>query len=145
MSKRYVSLVIITMCWIIGIYCIKNSSAATDPTKKESGKKIIVYYFHGNYRCSSCIQVEKFTRKAVSIIQKQKSVYQIEIKVINRDLPENTNFVKKYVLENQSVIMADYSGEKQIRWKNCDKIWDFYTNEKDYIKYIRNEIEEYLN
>lgn len=144
MLKQYMPLIII-ICSIF-IFSITNSAAADTGTPNAgSGKKIVVYYFHGKYRCHSCIQVEKFTRKAVSIMRKEKPDYLIEINIINKDLPENTAFVKEYRLENQSVIIAEFSGEKQTRWKDCDKIWDFYTDEKGYVEYICNEIKENLD
>ena len=43
----------------------KAASVKNKQTNDEKNHKVVVYYFHGNYRCSSCTRIEQLTLTAV--------------------------------------------------------------------------------
>lgn len=141
---KKIPLLIIFIFYLIGTVSAETS-ALNRETGSKSNCKFVFYYFHGNFRCRSCIQAEKLTRKAVKKIQSENPELMLEIRVINKDLPENSDFVKQYKVESPSVIIAEFRDSKLTRWKDCVDIWDYYTDEKDYIEYMRNELHVYLN
>lgn len=124
-----------------------GKAAATNPTaisaKTPGGKpdKIIVYYFHGNARCPSCMKIEKFTSRSVEenfADDLKKGV--VEWKVVNVDEPKNQHFVKDYQLVTKSVVLSMMKGGKEIGWKNLDKVWDLIGNEGDFKKYVKDGV-----
>ncbi len=120
----------------------------TTPSTKSPGKqerKLVVYYFHGNFRCHSCNMIENLTKKAVnSGFADQLKSGSIEIKVINIEEPDNKHFVDDYKLYTKSVILSDVKGGKETGWKNCEKVWTLLGNEEKFIEYIQSEIKTFL-
>ena len=109
--------------------------------------EIIVYYFHGNARCYSCVKIEKYTREAIEKDFKENITgLRVEFKLVNIDEKSNNHFIRDYNLSSKSVIVQKISDEndKAAEWKNLDKIWLLTGNKKKFIKYIREETEKLL-
>ena len=124
----------------------KSVNANTQVNSKEKPDRLIVYYFHGTSRCPSCIKIESFSEQAVKEgFVKELKNGKIVWKVINTDEPENTHFTKDYKLYTKSLIVVGMKDNKQIKWKNLEKVWDLLGNKEDFIKYVQNEIRGYLD
>ncbi|MCU0846517.1 MAG: nitrophenyl compound nitroreductase subunit ArsF family protein [Spirochaetes bacterium] len=127
------------------IFLAGNLSSAISAQAAAGDKKIIVYYFHGDFRCQTCLRIEELTKKAVNDGFKNEMVSsKIELKIINIDKPGNNHFVNDYNLKTKSVIISEFTGSKQVRWKNLPGIWNYHDNESSFIRYIRDEVKGYL-
>ena len=114
-------------------------------TGNSSNHKLIVYYFHGNFRCHSCTMIEALTKQAVnSGFSDQLKNGRIELKVINIEEPGNEHFVDDYKLYTKSVILSDVNNDREVSWKNCEKVWTLLGNEQKFIKYIQSEVKTLL-
>ncbi len=126
-----------------------NSQLSQRSYKEEFGRdlehNIIVHYFYTNYRCKSCMRIESLTQKAL-----QKSFSndllngKLIWKTINIDEEENKHFIKDYDLATKSVVIIEVKDNKQIKWKNLNKIWKLLNDEKAFINYIERETKQYL-
>jgi hypothetical protein len=139
----------VTIISLVAISIITNlpsgSGNAVISSAYAKGDKIIVFYFHGDFRCHTCTKIEALTKKAVTEgFKKEIAPLKIEFLAVNMDKPANRHFVKDYRLDSKSVIVAEFTGSKQIRWKNLPKIWDYYSDEPMFLAYIRDEIKAYL-
>ncbi|GAB6269431.1 MAG: nitrophenyl compound nitroreductase subunit ArsF family protein [Smithella sp.] len=124
-------------------FCVGASQQTQPPTQVTD--KVIVYYFHGNYRCPSCMTIERYTRESVEVtFAKELKSGQIEFKSINVDLPANSHYVKDYKLYTKSVIISDVIQGQEQRWKNLQKVWELLRNEKDFKAYVKRETAAYL-
>ena len=107
---------------------------------------VIVYYFHGKFRCGTCKRIEKLTKEAVTeSFADEIRTGLVEMKVINVDEKENSHFNKDYKLFTRSVVVSDIVNGKETQWKNLQKVWELVHNEAAFKKYIQNEIEAYLS
>ncbi len=108
--------------------------------------QIIVYYFHGKYRCHTCERIEQLTREAVfEFFDDEINTGLIDLKVINVDEEENKHFAKDYQLFTRSVVVSDMINGKERQWKNLQKVWELVHNDEAFKEYIRNEIKAYLS
>ncbi len=108
--------------------------------------QIVVYYFHGKFRCHTCRRIEQLTKEAVfEFFADEINTGLIDLKVVNVDEGENKHFSKDYQLFTRSVVVSDMIGGKEKQWKNLQKIWELVHNEKAFKEYIRNEIKAYLS
>ena len=128
----------------------KNNLAEGKNSDQNMGEannhQVIVYYFHGKYRCFTCKQIEQLTREAVvDFFDYEINTGLIELKVINVDELENRHFVKDYQLFTRSVVVSDIINGKEKQWKNLQKVWELVRNDEAFKKYIRNEIKAYLS
>ena len=108
-------------------------------------RKLIVYYFHTNFRCHSCITIEKLTRQAVtSGFASQLNSGRIEFKEVNVEDAGNEHFTDDYKLYTKSVILSDVKNGQEASWKNLDKVWKLLRDEQKFIDYIQTEVNTLL-
>jgi len=103
--------------------------------------KVIVYYFHGSFRCVTCTNMEKFAREAIETnFEDALASGKLEFKEINIEKRGNEHFVNDYKLYTKSLILSLVKDGKEIRSKNLDKIWELARNKKKFIEYVTAEV-----
>ncbi|MBW1770899.1 MAG: hypothetical protein JRJ17_07025 [Deltaproteobacteria bacterium] len=110
-----------------------------------SGREIIVYYFHGTYRCLSCLQIEAWSFDAIQ----EKFAQELEQgtiiwKTINIDKPENRHLVEAYQVSTQALIIVEMTGKKEKRYKNLGKVWEYLSDQQAFYEYVTHEINKFL-
>ena len=106
---------------------------------------VVVYYFHGAVRCSTCIKIESLTVAAVEMeFDQELKEGKVRIKILNMEEDQNSHFETDYQLSAQSVIISKVSEGVEIKWKNLDKIWEYVDDEQMFIEYIKSEVDAYL-
>jgi len=107
---------------------------------------VIVYYFHGKFRCHTCKRIEQLTRKAVrEFFEDEMGTGEVKLKIINVDEKENRHFARDYKLFTKSVIISDIVNGKEKQWKNLQKVWELMHNEKAFKEYIHSEVKAYFS
>ncbi|MDY6913301.1 MAG: nitrophenyl compound nitroreductase subunit ArsF family protein [Planctomycetota bacterium] len=111
----------------------------------QSPVEVIVYYFHGNFRCASCKKIEAWTQEAAqNAFAKEIEQGRVEWRPVNIDTPGNEHFVHEYRLYTKSVILAKFKDGNQMRYKNLEKIWRLLHSRSDFEAYISDEIASFL-
>lgn len=129
------------------IFLTGETGAAEKDVKISSERaRIIVYYFHGTYRCPSCTKIEKWSYEAIkhSFLKALKEG-RLLWKPVNVDKPENRHFVKEYSLFTKSLIITEVKGEKQTKWKNLDKVWRLLRDQEKFSAYVTKEVKNYMD
>jgi len=111
----------------------------------QSSRKVIAYYFHGKVRCRSCILIESYTKEAIyRDFGNELKTGRLEWRLVNVEEADNKHFIKDYKLYTKSVIIVDVQDNRQIRWKNLEKVWEILHEKDMFFNYIRDEIRAYL-
>lgn len=119
-------------------------SESTEPTAL-SPNRVVVYYFHGNVRCRSCMTIERFTREAVfDFYESDVENGILEWHAINIDEPANEHYSDDYELFTRSVIVSQLQAGEEVRWKNLDRVWNLLSDEGEFKSYIRDEIDAWM-
>jgi len=110
-----------------------------------SEKKVIAYYFHGDFRCPTCHAMERYSAEAIeknfkSEIASKKLIF----KTVNIDEKENAHFVNEYGLYTKSLVISKVADGKEIKYKNLTKIWEYVRNKDKFLDYVTSEIKDYL-
>ncbi len=117
-----------------------RESATSDPAHQ-----VIAYYFHGTRRCATCLKIEALSQEAIKTgFPKALDDSQLVWQVINFEEPENEHFVDELQLYTQSLIIVDFLGDRQVRWKNLAKVWELVSDKEAFIEYVQQEVREYL-
>jgi len=115
------------------------------PVKYNHADSVIVYYFHGNYRCASCTKIEKYSRDAISnFFSKEIKAGFLSFQAVNTDLSENKHFLKDYQLYTKSLVLISVKEGKILKWKNLDKIWQRLNNKAAFYNYVQTETKKFL-
>ena len=123
----------------------KETSSKTALGTETQQPQVVVYYFHGTVRCSTCIKIQVLTVAAVregfaSEIKNGK----VQVNVLDIDEEPNKHFKNDYELETKSVIVSQRFGETEKQWKNLKKIWEYVDDEEMFMDYIKTEVKKYL-
>ncbi len=107
--------------------------------------EVIVYYFHGTFRCYSCTMIENYSRQAIeSNFKDALASGSLEFKAVNVEDKGNEHFVDDYQLYTKSLILSLVKDGKEIKHKNLDKIWRLAGNKEKFIEYVTGEVAELL-
>ena len=119
---------------------------AGDVTPAEGGgPKLVAYYFHGDFRCTTCRAMERYAKEAVEeTFADQIKRGAIAWRAINFNKSENEHYIKTYDLSASAVVLADVTAGKLVRWRNLGLIWELVDDETAYKAYIIKEVEEMM-
>jgi hypothetical protein len=117
-----------------------NPAAAGDPAPQ-----VIAYYFHTDYRCSTCRTIEAYSEEAITAgFEKELAAGALEWRVVNMDKPENKHFVQDFQLVTKSLVLVEEVSGKVVRFENLEKVW-LLTRDKDaFLDYVRGATREIL-
>jgi hypothetical protein len=106
---------------------------------------ITAYYFHGNFRCPTCRRIEELSRSAIEkgfADDLKKGILSFE--TVNIDEISNRHFIKDFNLYTRSLVLVSYAGDKQIRFKNLNNVWDYVRSPDQFIAYVQDEVRDCL-
>lgn len=140
--RKHVFVIFAVLIFLTG----ETGAAEKDAKISFERARIIVYYFHGTYRCPSCTKIEKWSYEAIkhSFLKALKEG-RLLWKPVNVDKPENRHFVKEYSLFTKSLIITEVKGEKQTKWKNLDKVWQLLRDQEKFSAYVTQEVKNYMD
>ncbi len=136
---------VLNVCDCTGLSAGKVVAAADANKRSTDGQKVVAYYFHGTTRCATCRKIEAFSHEAVQagFAEALKSG-KLEWRTLNVEEPANRHFIKAYQLYTRSVVLAGYQGDKQLRWKNLEKVWELVGDKPAFTRYIQAEVKTFL-
>jgi len=108
-------------------------------------RRVIAYYFHGNFRCNKCRAMEAYAGEVMKEdFGAEQKDGRLEWKVVNVDESRNSHFVGDYKLVTRSLVLVEVVDGQPGKWKNLDKIWDHVGNELRFKDYVRSETRDFL-
>ena len=150
-AKKLVTLALLVfVAGSLGYMVIRENEPVTATTQNavhstEPDQQIIVYYFHGDVRCSTCHKLESYAKETLDTYFAQDLAGgKIKWTPVNIDTAGNEHFIKDYELITKSVILSKVVDGRQIVWKNLDKIWDLVSEKEKYLAYVRDSIGEFV-
>ncbi len=138
--------VAVALC--LTVFCLGGSCAQAGeggPPALTKAKAVVVYYFYGTGRCSTCHKLEGYAKEALdTYFKKELAAGQIAFNPVNVDQPANEHYVQDYQLYSKSVVLSMVEGGKEVKHKNLTKIWQLVGNKEKYLEYIKGEVETFL-
>ena len=114
------------------------SEAATDDM-------VIVYYFHGNFRCHSCLTIEQLTREAIlGGFEEELEDGRMALRIINMQDPVNRAYVEDFQLEYYMVVLERIENGERRDWEKLEDVWDMYTDKERFIEYVQEETRDFM-
>lgn len=115
-------------------------------TASAPSRKVIAYYFHGNFRCATCRNLEEYSREAIMTgFPDAINSGALEWRVVNVEDAGNEHYNDDYKLVTKSVIVSEVIDGKETRWVNLDQIWQLVNDPSAFKSYVRNEVGAVLN
>lgn len=125
------------LCVIVALF-IANAAFG------ESGK-VVIYYFHGSFRCPTCHKLEQYSKEAIQEnFKNQIAKGTLEFKTVNVEEKGNEHFVNDYKLYTKSLVISKIENSKEAEHKNLTKIWEYVRNKEKFFDYVTAEVKSYL-
>lgn len=81
--------------FLVGNFAVSADSA--QDANSPPGNRVVAYYFHGNFRCVNCRNIERFSKEAVEKYFKDElNSGRVVFEVINVEEKGNEHFVGDY-------------------------------------------------
>ena len=124
---------------------ISQAKAVDDNPSITLGSQVVAYYFHGNFRCASCLRIEQYSKEAIekyfrNELKSGKLVY----KVVNVEEKGNEHYINDYQLYTKSLIVSLVKDGKEIKSENLKKVWEYLGSREKFYEYVKNNIDSYL-
>ncbi len=134
-------LVPVVFLLVAGVFRPLETAAAAQADQS----RVIVYYFHGNYRCPTCKKIERLSHETVvDNFKKELSKGELIYKVVNVEEPGNGHFVDDFGLFTKSLVLVEERDGKTVRHKNLSKIWVLIGDEKAFKDYVKEEVAAFM-
>lgn len=132
----------------MAVLCIGGLGVSTgyaESIENAPANCVMVYYFHGNFRCVNCHNIEQYTKEAVEkYFRKELDTGEVIFKVINVETKGNKHFTNNYQLYTRSVVLSLVKDGEEVRFDNLTKVWEYLRDKEAFHQYIKSEVEKYL-
>ena len=134
----------VILAFLIAVVVVSVSFSAFAKEDKTAAK-VIAYYFHGTMRCPTCHKLEQYSKEAIEANFKDALASgKLEFKAINVEYKGNEHYGNDYQLYTKSLILSLVKDDKEIKWKNMDKIWEHVSNKQRFFDYIKSGVADFL-
>ena len=157
-SSRLAALLALTSALVIGgckqterestgatAEAVSASTAAAAEPANLTPDSVVVYYFHGNRRCRTCMGIQRAIETTVSErFGAETATGALVFREVNIDEPANAHFVQDFDLSSSSMVVVAKSGNKTVKWENCSQVWPLAHDEAALLSYAEKQIRSYL-
>jgi hypothetical protein len=112
---------------------------------KAQNSKVIAYYFHGTFRCTTCRTIEEYSHDAIQMyFAKELGNGRLEFRPVNIEEPGNKHFIEDYQLVTKSLVLSLVSDGKETKSKNLADVWKLVRDKDKFFQYVKDEVEKFL-
>jgi hypothetical protein len=106
---------------------------------------VTVYYFRGALRCPTCLKIEAYTKETVEReFADALADGRMHLRVVDHESEPNEHFAERYDLVTKSVVVSEWRGGREVRWRNLPRIWDLVGDRDAFVAYVRGEVARFV-
>ena len=106
----------------------------------------IVYYFHGNARCKTCLTIEMYALEAIETgFPEALKANQIDFLPVNLEMAENEHFIDDFQLSARTVVLERIVDGERKDYLNLTRVWELVGDKEAYITYVQEEAGKFMN
>lgn len=122
-----------------------GSVAATSEAPSGQERQVVLYYFHGDRRCKTCLSMEANALEVVrSKFAEELDSEALVWKVVNYDEPENEHFIKDFKLVSSSLVLVEMQGGEQVRFDVLQDAWSLARDVWRFQNYVHKSVLDFL-
>jgi hypothetical protein len=123
----------------------KEEAPSPQTTGTSQNSKVIAYYFHGTFRCTTCRTIEKYSKEAIEhYFANELKNGTLEFKPLNVEDAENRHYIQDYQLFSRSLVISLVKQDKEVTWKNLTDVWKHVGDKENFFQYVKDEVEKFL-
>lgn len=130
---------------ILIVGAVISASYCACAVEDTSSDRVILYYFHGSFRCHTCTNMEKYSEEAIeSYFSDEVSSGKLVFKDINVEEKGNSHYVDDYGLYTKSLVLSLVKDGTEVKNKNLDRIWHLARDKQKFIEYVASEVRVFI-
>jgi thiol-disulfide isomerase/thioredoxin len=87
--------------------------------------RVVIYYFHPTFRCTSCLLAESLAHQVVQEHWNDALDQGVlQWRLANIDLPENQSLTRLFAVDSSAVVAASVRDGKPVRWEKISQVWE---------------------
>ena len=111
----------------------------------EGGDYSLVTYFHSKKRCSTCNNMENYSKEALeSNFPSELASKKLRFRVLNWQAEANAAYAKRYDLLGNAVILSRIEDGKEVDFENLDEVWTHVHDKGAFIDYVSKEVRDWI-
>jgi hypothetical protein len=146
--KKIVSIirpVAVSLILMFVLKCAPQAKAADDTPPGNPVNQVVAYYFHGTFRCSSCLRIEQYSKEAIEkYFGKELESGKLVFKAINVEEKGNEHYIHEYQLYTKSLVLSLVKDGKEMKSENLNKVWEYLGNRERFYEYVKSNTDLYL-
>jgi len=108
-------------------------------------RKVLALYLHRTRRCPTCRKIESYSQEALSrAFPEALATGRLEWRAVNIEEPGNEFYLQKYQLAVQTLVLAEYVGGREGRWKSLPQVWELVGDKVAFQDFVRDETRAFL-
>jgi Fe-S cluster biogenesis protein NfuA len=128
---------------------VTASQIATDTAQERTPQAVtdgvLVYLFHGNVRCPTCLLIEASTKEVLETnFAQELNSRKVVIRELNYEKPENRQFIQKYKLIAPTVVMVRIHDGEEKDFVNLMEVWQCVGNKEAFARLISDNLKNML-
>jgi thiol-disulfide isomerase/thioredoxin len=140
-----ICLLVISAIIMLAFKGVPQAKSADSKPSVSSEKQVVAYYFHGTFRCSSCLKIEQYSKEAIGkYFGNELKSGKLIFKVINVEEKGNEHYVTDYQLYTKSLVLSLVKDGKEIKSENLVKVWEHLGDRDKFYEYVKNNVDSYL-
>ena len=123
----------------------KDESPPPQTAVTSQKSKVVAYYFHGNFRCTTCRTIEQYSHDALyEYFAKELGNGRLEFRPVNVEESDNKHFIQDYQLFSKALVLVLFRDDKQVKWENLKEVWIHVRDKEKFFQYVKEEVEKFL-
>lgn len=146
-GRLLLALVLVSVGFAIGKEVERNRLASqpqpAGPVVVAGQDKVIVYYLHATFRCTTCNLVESMGEQLVRTEFAQAvAANQLEWKAANYQ--EDSQLANRYNVGGNMIVVARFRDGQEVATRRLDRVMELANSREEFLAYVRGAIKELL-
>lgn len=120
-----------------------ETSTSVTTTNPSQENKVVVYYFYGAIRCTTCNKIEATAKE---VVEKQFAHElndgRLEWKAMN--FQEHEDLAQRYNIASSSLVIVQKQGNKDGKFENLEEVWTLVDDKPAFVAYVQKAIKSAL-
>lgn len=133
--------------WLAAAGGLAALAAAAQPeAANPASPRYVVFYFHGKFRCPTCLKIERLSADAVrDAFADYLERGHVEWRAVNVDQPEHAHYSDEFKLESSTLAVARVSGDQVLGYVKLDRVWELVDGDETvFARYVQDAIDRFM-
>ncbi len=133
--------------WLTAVSGLAVLAADAQPAKPApAAVRFVVFYFHGKFRCPTCLKIERLAAEAVrDAYADYLEQGTVQWRAVDIDRPEHQHYSDEFRLETSTLAVARMDGDRVLAYAKLERVWELVDgDETEFARYVQDAIDRFM-